>query len=457
MRAELSRILAGERFRSSQRRARLLQYLVDKALAGEQVKEYTVGVDVFGKPVDYDPRLDAVVRVEMGRVRARLSEYYAAEGRANPARLEFPPRTYAPVVCASPGEATAPNRKIPFIAAGVVLGVLFLGAAWRFSSHWTPRVTVNPQALEVCARARFFWDKRTPEALRTSLALYQEAIRLAPRYAPAYAGEALSYAVMATNSELPAARAGSQAIESAKEAIVLDGNLAEAHAALGLVACDVNSDWKTADGEFVRALQLDPKFASAHQWRALCLLYMGRTSEALSQIRNAVELAPASLQILTADGMVSYYSRRYDETIAKARALIEMDPSFREAHLMLGQALEQRGEWADAEREFRAVALASTGDSEGLARLAHLYARTGRRKQAEEIVGKLLDPQPDQYVDPYQLAFIYTALDQKPAAFEWLEKAIRQHSASIMRVDPYLDPLRKEPEFQRELAEAHLQ
>jgi tetratricopeptide (TPR) repeat protein len=262
--------------------------------------------------------------------------------------------------------------------------------------------------------------------------------------------------VMGSNSQLPSAQAGRSAVEAAKEAIALDPDVAEAHAALGLVAFSIDSDWKRADNELIRAVALGPNFASAHQWRALSLLYSGRTGEAQAEIRKALELDPVSMPLNAADGMVSYYLRRYDEAVAKGRKMIEMDPSFREAHLMLGEALEAQRSWDDAEREFHIVALASNGDNEGLARLAHLYAVTGRSARAREILQKLLRPAPDQYADPYQLAFIYTALGRKTEAFEWLDKSIRQGTAIIMKVDPYMDPLRNEPEFERLLGEAHL-
>src|SRR5579871_2607106 len=96
MRAELDRVLSSVEFRGSERRARLLKYLVEKAIAGEPVKEYTIGVDVFDKPADYDPRIDPAVRVEVGRMKAKLSEYYAGPGSANAGRLEFPKRSYTP-------------------------------------------------------------------------------------------------------------------------------------------------------------------------------------------------------------------------------------------------------------------------------------------------------------------------------------------------------------------------
>jgi tetratricopeptide (TPR) repeat protein len=458
LQAELERILASRHFRGSERRTRLLRYLVDKAIAGQPLKEYAIGIDAFEKPPDYDPRLDPSVRVEMARLRSRLADYYAGEGKANPGRLELPKRSYTAEFLPAVPRPTPLRSRALWVAAIAVsavaaLAIPLLSHAIRQQNGTPPE---NPQARDLCARARFFWNKRTPEALRTGLALYQEAIRVAPRYAPAYAGEAMSYAVMATNSQLPAEQASRLTAEAAKEAIVLDSNVAEAYAALGLVTCEVDLDPKTADAEFTRALALNPNFATARQWRALCLFYAGRQTEALAESARAVELAPVSMPVLVADGMLKYYSRHYDDAIDRARKILEMEPTFRNGHLMLGEALEAKHDWTGAESEFRTVALASTGDGEGLARLAHLYAVSGRRAQAEEILQKLIHGPADRYVDPYQLAFIYTALNEKPLAFAWLARAVRQSTASIMKVDPYLDPLRGDPRFQELLAASHL-
>ncbi len=460
--AELNRILGSREFQGFERRSRLLKYLVDKALAGEPVKEYMIGVDVFEKPPDYDPRIDPAVRVEIGRMRTKLADYYAGAGQANPSRLEFPKRSYMPTLRdATPPATLAPARRRMLERlwpAAVVVAVLCAGGvtAWRVLAAAGRPAPVNPQARELCVKARFFWNKRTTEALRTSLELYQQAIRLEPRYAPAYAGESLCYAVMATNSQLPADQTSRQAKEAAGEALTLDPAVAEAHAALGLIAYGVDSDWNKAETELQRAITLDPHFATAYQWLALSHLFTGKSAQAPLEIRKALALDPLSMPLYAADGMISYFSRRYDETVQKARKMLEMDPSFREAHLMLGETLEALHDWNGAEREFHTVELASTGDSEGVARLAHLYALTGRKGAAEKILRTLLDPAPDQYVDPYQIAFIYTAAGDRQNAFEWLEKAVRQHTAGVMKVDPYLDSLRDEPRFKALLREAHL-
>lgn len=344
------------------------------------------------------------------------------------------------------------------LAAGVAAVFLLATAvlAWRSAPPRNPKQAVSPQVADLCAKARFFWNKRTPEVLRTSLELYQQAIRFAPGYAPAYAGEASCYAVMAVNSQLPADLTARQAIEAANEAIALDPNVAEAHAALGLVAFGIRYDWGAAESELSRALALDPNMASAHKYRALCRLYTGRTAEAQAEMRKALELDPLSVSLRVGEGMLSYYLRHYHQAVEKAHQILEMDPAFRDAHLMLGLALEGLRDWTGAEREYNVAALASTGDCESIARLAHVYARSGRTRKAREILDRLLKPAPDQCVDPYQVAFVYTALGQTGPALEWLEKAVRQHTAIPMKVDPYLDPLRGDPGYQKLLARAHL-
>ena len=467
IRAELLRVLASDEFRSSERRSRLLKFLVERALNGDtsHIKEYVVGVEVFDKPPDYDPRIDPAVRVEMSRVRTKLAEYYAGSGAASPLRIEFPKGSYAPniqlndAVQAPPAgnsePAKIPHSRIRWGVAIALAACLAGVGVWRFALYRT-RIKSDETAVQLCNKARVFWNKRTPETLRTSLELYQQAIRTAPRYAPAYAGVALCYAVMASNAVLPAAEFGQHAVEAAREALALDPNVAEAHAALGLVAYSIESDWNTADSELARALALDPNFASAHQWRALSLLYTGHADAAVQEIRRALEIDPVSMQLHTADAIVSYYRRDYDAVVEKARKMLDVDPSFREAHIVSGDGLEAKGDFAGAEREFNTVALASSGDSEGPARLAHLYAVSGRRRKAEDILHQLLSPPPDQYVDPYQIATIYAGLGRNPEALDWLQKAVRQRSAIIMKVDPYLDPLRGEPQFAQLLAQMHL-
>jgi TolB-like protein len=99
VRRQLDRVLASDTFAGSARLSRFLRYVVERTLAGEgdRLKEYAVGVDVFDRDDGYDPRLDSLVRVEAGRLRAKLSEYYGAAGAADPVVIRVPRGSYAPL------------------------------------------------------------------------------------------------------------------------------------------------------------------------------------------------------------------------------------------------------------------------------------------------------------------------------------------------------------------------
>lgn len=135
VRAELDRILATRGFASAGRLTKLLRYVIDKSLAGQsdQLKEYSVGVEVFDRDANYDPRLDSIVRVEAGRLRTRLDEYYNGEGAASPIRISLPRGGYTavfehrnepppPMESASAVTVTKPRSSatIP-LAAGLIL------------------------------------------------------------------------------------------------------------------------------------------------------------------------------------------------------------------------------------------------------------------------------------------------------------------------------------------------
>jgi TolB-like protein len=163
VRHQLDRLLASAVFANAGRMSRFLKFVVDQTLAGraERLKEYVIGVEVFDRDTSYDPRLDSIVRVEAARLRSKLAEYYAGEGRGDVVVLSLPKGGYAPVVTLERGPAAvngaqpangaasaavsaeppeqAPQR--PPAARRWVLGaVLVAAAAVAAVAAWTPRV-----------------------------------------------------------------------------------------------------------------------------------------------------------------------------------------------------------------------------------------------------------------------------------------------------------------------------
>lgn len=154
----------------------------------------------------------------------------------------------------------------------------------------------NPAASEAYLKGRFFWNKRSREGFEIAIRQFHEAIRLDPTYAPAYAGLADTLTLYTNAVYLPRDDGYKQATDAALKALALDETLAEAHASLGFVLHKYNFDWAGADREFLRAIELNPSYATAHHWRALNFELQGRTQEGYAEIQEALALdteAPA--------------------------------------------------------------------------------------------------------------------------------------------------------------------
>jgi tetratricopeptide (TPR) repeat protein len=164
---------------------------------------------------------------------------------------------------------------------------------------------------------------------------FQQAIAKDPSYAPAYAALANSYALMPGYTLALAAEYMPKAREAVVRALQIDDNLPEAHVALALILDNYDWDWNTSEKEYRRAIELNPNYATAHQWCAEFLAWRGRYDEALRESESARRLDPLSLIIATDRGAILYFSRQYDRAIEQFQSVREMDPSFAGVHLVV--------------------------------------------------------------------------------------------------------------------------
>jgi TolB-like protein/DNA-binding winged helix-turn-helix (wHTH) protein/Flp pilus assembly protein TadD len=240
---------------------------------------------------------------------------------------------------------------------------------------------VNPEAYESYLKGRYFWNKRTAEGLKVALAYFNQAIDEDPNYAPAHSGLADTYAlladweygVMTPKEALPKAKA------AAIKALELDGTLGEAHNSLAFCLDVFDWDLDGAEREFRRALELNPSYATAHQWYASHLVVRGRNDEAIAEMRKAESLDPLSL-IISADlADFLIIAGSYDESIRESRKTIELDPNFALAHNQLGQAFLQKQMRDEAIAELQAGVRLSGGSPTIMANLARAYAASNRR------------------------------------------------------------------------------
>ncbi|MGZ8845515.1 MAG: tetratricopeptide repeat protein, partial [Pyrinomonadaceae bacterium] len=326
------------------------------------------------------------------------------------------------------------------------------------------RYTVNPQAYELYWKGRYHWNQRKPDDVNQAIKYFQEAIKLDPNYALAYTGLADCY-VLGNILQMPPKQAMPMAADAARKALSIDNQLAEAHTSLAKIKLSYEWDWPGAEAEFKQAIQLNPGYATAHQWYGVYLSEMGRHDESIRERTTAQNLDPLSLSITTGLGRALYWARRYDESIKHLQATIPRDPNYGDTYWSLGLAFEQKRMYPEAISAFqRAVELSKSPDgSEGkpemLAVLAHAYAMAGKQTEAKAILDQLKKvASPQHFVSPYAVSLIYVALNDKDSAFEWLGQAFQERDENLihLRVDPRLDPIRPDARFQDLLRQINL-
>lgn len=458
VRAHLETLLSSRVFARSERLSRLLRYLVEKTLEGraDELKEYVLGVEVFDKGPSFDPSTDTIVRVQARRLRQRLEEYYAGEGRREPVRINLSPGSYVPSFLSTggkPGRAGgSPGRRLAktgvLLAGGaltVALG-LSLGLGRKASSHgnWV----ANPEARELYARGCYYRGLNTPDATRKSIALFEQAVARDPDYAAAHAALAGALASLGFHQLLAHSEAVPRAEEAARKALELDGRLAEPYAALGWVRFYHHRDCAGAERLLRRALALEPASARARQRLAFVLAASGRTEEAIAESRKAAEIAPS--YVATNDlGMILYYARRFDEAARRADQVLDMAPDHVAAYVLRGACLVATGRAPEALQEFRKLTGTVAAVSVVPGRLGHAYAVTGRRREALAVLEELrrhAEAPGDSYT---QMAFVYAGLGQPREALACLRRAIarREGESNFLAVEPIFDALRSEAAF----------
>jgi tetratricopeptide (TPR) repeat protein len=309
---------------------------------------------------------------------------------------------------------------------------------------------VNPDAYDAYLRGRYFWNKRTEQGLRRAIDYFNQAIAKDPNYAQPYSGLADSYALLGDweYNGLDRKEAYPKAKAAATKAVTLDANLSEAHASLGLCLKLYDWNWEASKAELLRAIKLNPSYASAHQWYGWSLIIGGKNDEGISELRKAEALDPLSLIISSDISDALAIAHRYGESIQQSRKTIEMDPSFAMAHYQLGQALVKLRDYDNAIRELQQAMELSGGNSLYKSQLGFVYAVSGRRDEALKILSDLQNPSLDKQPHAADIALVYAGLNEKDQAFAWLQRAYEERFNPSILVRPAFDVLRSDPRFQ---------
>jgi serine/threonine protein kinase/Tfp pilus assembly protein PilF len=322
------------------------------------------------------------------------------------------------------------------------------------------RYTANPEAYQDYLKGRYWWNKRTEEGLNKGIEYFQQAIAKDPTYALAYDGLADCYSLLAYYGFVAPEKGYPRARDAAQKALEIDDSLAEAHTSLVFVKTFYDWDWLGAERESQRAIELNPKYATAHQWYGDALIQMGRLQEAIAEEKRAVEIDPLSLVINRDLGDALYLARQYDQAIEQYRRTLELDPNFITVHGGLGAAYLHKSLYKEGIAEFEKQLAISPQSVYALAALGYAYAVTGRRTEAQNVLDQLNQLSKQEYVPAVYRAQIYAGLGEKDQAFEWLEKSYEDRSIASLaeiKVDPQFDPLRSDARFKDLLRRMNLQ
>jgi eukaryotic-like serine/threonine-protein kinase len=323
----------------------------------------------------------------------------------------------------------------------------------------TPRrYTANVKAYSLYLKGRFSWNRRTQEGIREGIRYFEQAIAEDPGYALAYSGLADSYALDLDYRGAPVFEGMERAKAEARKAIALDETLAEAHTSLGWVTFIYDWDWAGAEREFRRAVELNPRYATARQWYSWFLAAMGRFEESLEHGRTGIELDPASVSIRRSMGWLQYYARRYEDALENLRRALAMNPTAEETHRLLGLVYLQQGAFDDATASFKEALVNSPNDMLALAGLGHVAFRRGRVPEARAVLEQIQARARVSYVSPVAPAQLYVTLGERDRAFEWLDRAYQDRRGwlAYLKIEPMLDGLRDDPRFPRLLERMRL-
>jgi tetratricopeptide (TPR) repeat protein len=304
------------------------------------------------------------------------------------------------------------------------------------------------QTYDLYLKGRYFWNKRTKGGFQQAADYFQQSIASDPNYARAYAGLADTYALMSSWSFVPQTEAIPKARAAALHALQIDDSLAEAHTSLALIAENYDYDWQTAEKEYRRAIQLDPQYATAHQWYAECLSFQARFPEALEESERARQLDPLSLIIATDHAAILYFARQYDRAIEQFRAVLAMEPNFGRAHMVV-YAYVEKGMFPEALAE--TSRWRNVNGSPVWEMKAYVYGRSGKEQQAERALARWKrGSRGAPAIGTFVLLHAYIATGRKEEALALIEKSSRERSnlVTTLKVEPALDPLRGDPRFQ---------
>ncbi len=301
----------------------------------------------------------------------------------------------------------------------------------------------DPEAYQLYLRGLYYWDKGTEQAAANSREYFQKAIEKDPGFVRAWVGLAFAYNLL---GDYPHGK------EAARKALSLDDTIGRGHAAFAFATWRGDWDWRVAQSEFKRAIELDPNDAHAHHAYAGYLSALRRFDEAHSEMQRALELDPLAVLANANLGSIYWSSHDFERAIQQLNRALEIDPNFPDAHFELGSVYESLSKYDKAFVEFEKYKTLSRNGNLLIAKaaLAHLYAVQGRRPDALRLLEEVKATHKPGDLLSYYIALVYVGLGDKDRAFQWLQNSFAEHDDDLLDLndDPRVEPLHSDPRFQ---------
>jgi len=314
----------------------------------------------------------------------------------------------------------------------------------------------NLAAYQFLLQGNFFYSRNNQGDLDRSLELYKKALELDPHYALAWALLARSYMKRGTEPDFPLAELESKTTDALKKALAIDPNLAVAHRWLGRVYLNLRWDWASAESEFERAIALDPTgpdgAAATNDLLATKAFMTGNFDESVRRQAETLARNPLDNAELFFAGWFYYFAGRLEDSLATLHRLLELNPSFEDAHAIVANILLAKGMNDEALAETQK----ETDEAAKLQVLARVYWAMGLKADARQALTQLEAKYAD--IDAFDIACVYAERKDLDAAFKWLDRAYRTHDLAMifLKIHPQLRNLYGDPRYQALLREMNL-
>lgn len=313
----------------------------------------------------------------------------------------------------------------------------------------TKGFTTNPEAFDEYLKGRYFWNKRTEEDFRRAIEYFDKAVAKDPNYALAYSGLADCYILLGVWGAEKPKDVFPRAAQYAEKALQADAELAEAMVSRAFVRWVYEWNYREADADFLRAIEINPNYATAHHWYSYFLVSQRRFEEAFTEIKKARDLeGPLNISVNTDIGEIYSWAGKYVEADNALREVLKIEPDYAVARHVLAINLLKQNRMREAVTEAEASRRLEA-EPRVLAVLIYAYNASGEREKALQVLDELNALAKQKYVSPFSLAVVHTGFGDHDAALDELEKTYNERSdtMAILSIYPLLENLRTEPRF----------